>query len=61
MTAEQPKSPKTEQAGAPAGKPGLPEKPAITQTQPPGEVNGPKGLEPTRYGDWERKGITSDF
>ncbi|ORZ34914.1 hypothetical protein BCR44DRAFT_1390122, partial [Catenaria anguillulae PL171] len=21
-----------------------------------GEVNGPKGPEPTRYGDWERKG-----
>jgi hypothetical protein len=27
----------------------------------PGEVGGPKGLEPTRYGDWERKGIVSDF
>ena len=27
----------------------------------PKEVNGPKGLEPTRYGDWERKGIASDF
>jgi|TARA_Y100000389_G_scaffold202259_1_gene247047 hypothetical protein len=25
------------------------------------ETNGPKGLEPTRYGDWERKGITYDF
>jgi len=25
------------------------------------EVNGPQGLEPTRYGDWERKGIASDF
>ena len=25
------------------------------------EVGGPKGLEPTRYGDWERKGIASDF
>ena len=25
------------------------------------EVQGPKGLEPTRYGDWERKGIASDF
>ncbi len=25
------------------------------------EVNGPRGLEPTRYGDWERKGIVSDF
>ncbi len=27
----------------------------------PKEINGPKGLEPTRYGDWERKGIVSDF
>lgn len=25
------------------------------------EVNGPKGPEPTRYGDWEQKGIASDF
>lgn len=25
------------------------------------EVSGPKGPEPTRYGDWERKGIASDF
>ncbi len=27
----------------------------------PPELGGPKGLEPTRYGDWEKKGITSDF
>ena len=25
------------------------------------ERGGPKGLEPTRYGDWERKGICYDF
>eukprot|EP00045_Choanoeca_perplexa_P003409 m.30985 g.30985 ORF g.30985 m.30985 type:complete len:105 (-) comp12024_c0_seq1:637-951(-) len=25
------------------------------------EINGPKGPEPTRYGDWERKGRVSDF
>ena len=25
------------------------------------EQGGPKGPEPTRYGDWERKGIISDF
>ena len=45
----------------PSARPKMPEKPAIVQSQPPGEVNGPKGLEPTRYGDWERKGIASDF
>ncbi|HLF21208.1 MAG TPA: DUF1674 domain-containing protein [Aestuariivirga sp.] len=27
----------------------------------PKELNGPKGPEPTRYGDWESKGIASDF
>ena len=27
----------------------------------PREVNGPKGPEPTRYGDWEQKGRCSDF
>ena len=25
------------------------------------EIGGPKGLEPTRYGDWEKKGICYDF
>jgi hypothetical protein len=29
--------------------------------QLPPERGGPKGPEPTRYGDWERKGIASDF
>ncbi len=27
----------------------------------PAEYGGPKGPEPTRYGDWERKGICTDF
>lgn len=27
----------------------------------PKEVNGRAGPEPTRFGDWETKGITSDF
>ena len=26
-----------------------------------GEIGGPKGPEPTRYGDWERKGRVTDF
>jgi hypothetical protein len=25
------------------------------------EVGGPSGPEPTRYGDWEKKGLASDF
>jgi hypothetical protein len=26
-----------------------------------GEIGGPTGKEPTRYGDWERNGRVSDF
>jgi len=25
------------------------------------ELNGPAGPEPTRFGDWERKGLAVDF
>ena len=25
------------------------------------EIGGPAGPEPTRYGDWEKKGICYDF
>ena len=35
-------------------------KKAVDDEMPP-EVNGPKGLEPTRYGDWEQKGRCTDF
>jgi hypothetical protein len=27
----------------------------------PREIGGPKGPEPTRYGDWERNGRCTDF
>jgi hypothetical protein len=27
----------------------------------PDEIAGRGGLDPTRYGDWEVKGLTSDF
>ena len=27
----------------------------------PREIGGPKGPEPTRYGDWERNGRCVDF
>jgi len=28
---------------------------------PEDENGGPRNIEPTRYGDWERKGIAYDF
>jgi hypothetical protein len=34
---------------------------AATAKAMPKEYQGPKGPEPTRYGDWENKGIASDF
>lgn len=34
---------------------------ADAKTAKPEEFGGPKGPEPTRFGDWERKGIAVDF
>jgi len=35
---------------------------AVAKAKPVAEeFQGPKGPEPTRYGDWENKGIASDF
>ncbi len=35
---------------------------AAQKTKPtPKETAGPKGAEPTRFGDWERGGIAYDF
>jgi len=35
--------------------------PAPQPAQASEETGGPKGKEPTRYGDWESKGIAWDF
>jgi len=35
--------------------------PPPVPAQPPGEIGGPRGPEPTRFGDWEFKGRCSDF
>lgn len=44
-------------ASRPAGE-GEALEPAVGMAQ---EFGGPKGLEPTRYGDWERNGRCYDF
>jgi hypothetical protein len=41
-------------------KPDPSEKPQAEPKQP-AEIGGPKGPEPTRYGDWEKGGRCSDF
>jgi hypothetical protein len=48
-----PKSPET--------KPETPQDTKPAQPSLPKEIGGPKGPEPTRYGDWERNGRVSDF
>ena len=35
--------------------------PEPEEAKPEEEHGGPKGREPTRYGDWENKGIAWDF
>ncbi|NGM21015.1 DUF1674 domain-containing protein [Roseomonas stagni] len=43
---------------APVGDP--PSEKPIRMTLPK-EIGGPKGPEPTRFGDWEQKGRATDF
>ncbi len=46
----------TDETAGEARKPGR-----RRSTAPEEERGGPTGPEPTRYGDWERKGIARDF
>ena len=66
--AENSAAPDTDQAGMATGETadesGAPQDATVkpqSQASAPREVNGPKGPEPTRYGDWEQKGRCSDF
>lgn len=55
MVSKNPDAPETVPAPKPAG-----EKPPATKEKIE-EIGGPKGPEPTRYGDWEVNGRVSDF
>ncbi|MEZ5866239.1 MAG: DUF1674 domain-containing protein [Geminicoccaceae bacterium] len=52
-------------AGGQAGEQRPPAAPVagapVAPKQPSGEKGGPKGPEPTRYGDWEKGGRCFDF
>ncbi len=55
-----------QEAATPASEtpatPAQPEQAAPATKKPmPKEIGGPEGPEPTRFGDWERKGRVSDF
>ncbi|MET0282605.1 MAG: succinate dehydrogenase assembly factor 4 [Steroidobacteraceae bacterium] len=47
-------------AAPPASQPDAPGK-GVAQSVPVPESGGPAGPEPTRYGDWERRGRCIDF
>jgi hypothetical protein len=65
----------TDQTNLPGAAPGTPlseaAKRALTEAdarraeasepERPPEAGGPSGPEPTRFGDWERKGLAIDF
>ena len=48
-------------AAGPEDTAASPESIPATVKQKPGEIGGPRGPEPTRYGDWESKGRCTDF
>lgn len=48
-------------AGAPAKTADVAAKAAAKKPAQPDETGGPRGPEPTRFGDWERKGRCVDF
>ena len=56
-----PTSPKAGAAPTADGAAAKDSEPAASAEKEVSEIGGPKGLEPTRYGDWERKGRCIDF
>ena len=59
FTAHRPKATRGQRKDPPAKEPATAAPPKSAKA--PKEIGGPEGLEPTRYGDWERKGICVDF
>lgn len=55
-----PAAPKSGSKSAPVSAPKPSAKDAAAKDKA-AEIGGPKGPEPTRYGDWERGGICVDF
>jgi len=51
----------TDPPGAAAQSPLPPAAAAVAAATPRREVGGPKGPEPTRFGDWEKGGRCIDF
>jgi hypothetical protein len=54
---KKPLSPQAQRALAEAAK----RRKQQSDAEKPKELGGPKGPEPTRYGDWEKGGLAHDF
>jgi hypothetical protein len=50
-----------EESKSPAAKPDTTKSGTAKPAARPAEHGGPKGPEPTRYGDWEKNGRCIDF
>jgi hypothetical protein len=66
MTDDLPEGAAPDKVLSPAARRALAEAAARRAAQPepaplPPEDGGPSGPEPTRFGDWERKGLAVDF
>lgn len=61
MSAAQVKAQKLKEAAARALAEAEARRRAAAPPAPPPEWGGPKGLEPTRFGDWEKGGLAIDF
>jgi hypothetical protein len=61
MQATPPEIPAAAAQGSPAPVPAAATVAAKPPSPRPREIGGPTGPEPTRYGDWERKGRCIDF
>jgi hypothetical protein len=61
MTKAQEIAARIREAGARAAEEAEARREAETPELLPEELGGQKGPEPTRFGDWEKKGLISDF
>lgn len=61
MTSESHKAQKLKEAAARALAEAEARRQAAVATPAPIEWGGPKGPEPTRFGDWEKGGLAIDF
>ena len=61
MLKEKPMEPEKKDQPAATDQPAVPAQTPASPPKTPRETGGPKGLEPTRYQDWERGGRCIDF